>query len=184
MEQKSRTRIACRCAFLVVAALAGALAGAAPASLVFSLEDHGKAGYTDGNWSNRPLVLFLADRKGSEHDKGYIWSSRIVSHARVRARDMDAGFVSVADLRGTPRLARGFVRNMFEPKARDPVGLTLLDWDGGLFRAYGLEAGAFHVLAFDGNHQLVYKVALREFEPARLAVVLDALSQSWPVSRH
>jgi hypothetical protein len=147
--------------------------------LEFLLENHDRARYSATTWGDRPLVLFLADRKGSEYDKRYVWSSGIAGDLRARAATANVAFVSIADLRGTPRLARGFVRGMFEPTAGDPVGLTLLDWQGVLFTEYRLAPGAFHVLAFDPGGRLAYQATLRDFDPAQLAQVQNALAALW-----
>lgn len=152
-------------------------AQATPTTLVdFALEDHARALHSPREWSGRRLVLFLADRRGSEFNKGYAWTSPLVGHVKTQASG-DTALASVADLRGTARLGRGFVRSLFAPASGDPVGLTLLDWKGDLFRAYGLEPSAFHMLVFDEGHRLVYRAALRVFDASRLADVRAALNE-------
>ena len=170
-----------RVLLLVLICMTVRVQAAQPELVDFSLEDHDRTLYTRATWSGRPLVLFLADKKGSAHDKGYVWSAPIIAFLRTGTEDRLV-FASVADLRGTPRLARGVVRGMFESKMGDPVGLTLLDWQGTLFRAYDLEAGAFHLLVFDSGHRLVYRTALSGFDAARLASIEHSLDELWPDS--
>jgi len=92
-------------------------------------------------------------------------------------------FASIADLRAAPRLARGFLRSSFQPKPQDPVGLTLLDWNGDFFKTYNLQPGVLHMLVFDREHTLVYQVALRDFDSAQLAAVQNALKSVWSLKQ-
>jgi len=164
-------------AALALTSLSSQPAQATPTTLVdFALEDHARTLHSPREWSHRRLVLFLADRRGSEFNKGYAWTSPLVGHVKTQASG-DTALASVADLRGTPRLGRGFVRGLFAPGKGDPVGVTLLDWKGDLFRAYELEPATFHMLVFDEGHRLVYRVALQAFDATKLADVRKALNE-------
>lgn len=168
----------------VAAALLLSLTLAAPpiqatqTSLIdFTLEDHAKRVHLPGEWQNRRVVLFLADRKGSEFNSGYAWTAQLVAHIQNNA-PAGTAIVSIADLRGTPALARRFLRGMFKPDARDPVGMTLLDWQGQLSRAYALSPETFHMLVFDAEHALVYRIGLRTYDAAQLDTIKVALTSA------
>jgi hypothetical protein len=172
-----------RLLFLTLCFYAFSLHAAQPRLLTFDLEDYSKARYLATMWSGRPLILFLADKKGSDYDKNYVWTLRLTSLVRGHPPASNAAFASIADLRAAPRLARGFLRGSFQPKAQDPVGLTLLDWNGDFFKTYNLEPGVLHMLVFDREHTLVYQVALRDFDAAQLATVQNALKSAWPLKQ-
>jgi hypothetical protein len=152
-----------------------AAAKAADAPLVrFELEDYQGAVFTRERWVGSRLVMFLAGREGTKFNKDYVWTLPVVGHMR----GLNTAFVSVADVRGVPRFVRAFARGMFEPESSDPVGLTLLDWDGSLFEVYDLHEDAFHLLVFSSQHRLVYKDVLKEFDEGKLSEVLALIDEA------
>jgi hypothetical protein len=182
MDGKCKYRFLLHTTLIVAICFASvALRAASPQLISFTLEDHSKAKYSPGKWIGKGLVLFLADRKGSEYDEDYVWTSPITTFVKADSTRGEVVVASIADMRGTPKLARGIVRGMFEPKDRDPVGLTLLDWDGSFFKAYGLEPTAFHVLVFNHEHRLVHKVSLHEFDANQLHSIESVLKELTPL---
>lgn len=157
-------------------ALISGIARAEDGSLVsFELEDHARIKYSNETWRGKAVILFLSNREGTKFNKDHVWTNPIVAEPF----DTDVLVASIADVRGVPRLARGFVRGMFEPSQEDPVGLTLLDWEGFLFESYGLNDDAYHLLAFDNSHRLVYKASLKDFEPDELAKIIADLHEAF-----
>lgn len=140
----------------------------------FELEDHAGTKYSNTELAGRTIIVFSSSREGTKFNQSYVWTAPIVS----ATSESGVVFVSVADLRGVPRLARGFVRQMFEPPQDDPVGLTLLDWAGLISESYNLSEDAYHLLAFDKAHSLAYQISLKEFDPDQLTEVLMKLQDA------
>lgn len=183
MHTDDNPSIARRLLVLTLCFCASSLRAGQPRLLAFDLEDYSKARYSDAMWAGRPVVLFLADKQGSENDKNYAWTLPLTALVRGHLSGGDVMFASIADLRAAPRLARGLLRGSFQPKAQDPVGLTLLDWNGEFFKTYNLEPGVLHMLVFDDGHSLIYQVGLRSFDSAQLAAVQRSLTSAWPLKQ-
>jgi hypothetical protein len=85
-----------------------------------------------------PLLLTLADRKGSREVEGWVEPVRTRFGETVRIE-------GVADLRAVPGFLRGFVRKQFS-------GLdypVMLDWHGEVVEPAGYQGGAVDVLLVD-----------------------------------
>src|SRR5690606_44506 len=81
----------------------------------FELEDHARTKYSNETWRGKAVILFLSNREGTKFNKDHIWTTPIVAEPF----DADVLAASIADVRGVPRLTRGFVRGMFEPSQED-----------------------------------------------------------------
>jgi hypothetical protein len=170
---KTIDRIRC---LLIAAGWLFALLGAAAAEtrlVPFSLEGSDGNTYNERSWNDRALVLFLATRASAEHNEQRVWSAPIAGLFDTSADAVALVRVAnVSEMRNVPRLFRGMVRSALEPTDGEPVPLSLIDWEGTLARSYEVPDDAYNVLVFDRDGQLVFNVALREFDPARLDALL------------
>jgi hypothetical protein len=151
---------------------------AAEVSLIpFELEDYQKNIYSNAIWGESNILMFLSNREGTKYNDGYVWTTPVTEFIRESGLAEKTVVVSVADVRGVPRLAQGFVRKLFEPDESDPVGLTLLDWEGEFFAAYDLDADGYHLLVFDREHRLVFQDVVLEFDRGQLHTILVSLGE-------
>jgi len=69
MHINDKSAIPRRLSLLTLCLCAFSLHAAQPRLFAFELENYDKARYSAATWTGRPLVLFLADKKGSDYDK-------------------------------------------------------------------------------------------------------------------
>lgn len=165
-------------AILVLPIFADSGQSATVESLIpFAMEDHQGDVFGNATWTDSRVVMFLASRAGTRFNRDHVWTKPLVEFIDNFGTEGETIVVSVADLRAVPRIARGLVRRMFAPAEDDPVGLTLLDWDGAFSEAYGLESAGYHLLVFDRKHRLRYKNVLLEFDPEQLRTIFTKLEE-------
>lgn len=119
-------------------------AASAPARLEpFTLTDQFEREHAVNLPRERPLLLTVADRRAASQVASWVTplKARFAGHL---------DYLGVADVRNVPSWLRGRVRRGFQEAYAHPV---LLDWDGQLCRAVGVERGrvAVWLVARDGT---------------------------------
>ncbi len=90
--------------------------------------------------AGRVIVLLASDKDGAEQNRH--WGNYLVQKYGDRI-----AIVRIADVRTVPFFMKEKIRNDFK-KDVNPI---LLDWDGSVFRAYGMKNKAANVALIDRN---------------------------------
>jgi hypothetical protein len=114
----------------------------------FALSDQYDRHYSLQSLSGRPFVLIASDKRGTEQNHEWGMLIRGKYGYAVRA-------LGVADVRSVPFFLKGKIRNDFK---KDPNSI-LLDWQGIIFKAYGLAKGLSNVVLIDNNGYVRYVYA-------------------------
>lgn len=136
----------------------------------FEIEDQFGREYRASDYGDRVLVILASDREGSRYNP--IWGRAIQDAVREEPGFERLAMLGLADLGGVPRLIRGMVRRAF-PKERERA--VLLDWQGVIDEAYGLESGHSNILLFAPGGRLIYRAAGRDLDEALLEQITSAL---------
>ena len=114
---------------------------------------------------DRPTVLALADRKGSDQLEGWLEPLGDEFGETVH-------FDGVADVRGVPSLLRWGVRQIFRRGTKEPV---MLDWEDAVCTSLAFEKEVANVLVLDQKGHIVLRVHgeanAEELERVRAAIV-------------
>ena len=113
----------------------------------FTLKDQNDASYTIKFPRDKVTVLIFGDREGSEQIEG--WTRPIYNQFGSRI-----DVYGIAELSAVPSLARGIVRRIIKSKTKYSV---LLDWSGGVSKAYGYEKGKANVIVIDKKGNILAK---------------------------
>lgn len=126
------------------------------------------------------VLLIGGDREGGAFSDA--WKSALEEALSDHPRKDGVTVLMLADLNGTPRLARRFVRGMF---VDDPARPILMDWSGEFADAYDFEKGRANVLVFAPDGSLARHAAAQEVDgvlaadiAAAVRGLLDAASAS------
>jgi hypothetical protein len=101
--------------------------------------------------AGRPVLFLVAGRAGA--DAARRWSATLREPARARG----VRLVSVADLKGAPRLLRGIIRRDFPTDTAEAI---LMDFDGALGRPLRGERAALVAVSYGADGRLTRAVAL------------------------
>lgn len=117
--------------------------------------------------AQRPILLAVADRTGSEQVDGWL--------ATLRPRFADRiDFRGLADVRGVPSFLQSRVRTRFQEKRKYPV---MMDWSGALCDRLGSRKGHATILVLDRAGEILGRV-VGPAEPDRVAEVAALLEKA------
>jgi hypothetical protein len=111
----------------------------------FILYDQHDKPYTIMQNRGKIIILLASDRKGSEQNKAWVESIEKKYKDRVP-------IIGIADLRRVPRVFEAVVKREFRNK---PASI-LLDWNGDIFKSYGLAQKVANIVLVDKNGFLQY----------------------------
>ena len=114
-----------------------------------TLSDQFGKEYSSSDLAGFPVILFLADRKGSGHSKE--WGLEL--EAEFERLSIPVQFLAVADLTGSPYLLRPIIRSHIRRKHPTPV---LLDWKGSLKHDLKTADKTVNIYVFNGRQELVF----------------------------
>ena len=152
---------------LLAASLAGLDKGAEPPrnAIEFTLEDANKNPVEIVFPRERPLLLSLADRKGSKQIPGWVDPIKEEFGDSVE-------HIGIADLQAVPWLMRVPIRWFF----RGVDGFVLMDWEGKVCEQYGVKAKTALILIIDRDGAVLARLegAADEEQLAKTFEMLDA----------
>ena len=131
----------------------------------YQLEDQFRRVHIRADHLRRPVLVVAGDRHGSAYGERSVWA---FVHALERIDSARVEVVGVADLRGIPRLLRGFVRGKFARSTHEPV---LLDWDGIFATAYALPPELCTMLLVDTTGTIVGRLSGTVPDSAQVAAL-------------
>jgi len=124
--------------------------------------------------AQRPTLLAIADRSGSDQVDGWI--------AALRPRFADRiDFRGLADVRSVPSFLQSRVRTRFQEKRKYPV---MMDWSGSLCDLLGSRKGHATILVLDRAGEILGRI-VGPAEPDRIdevAVLLEKALAAAPPS--
>lgn len=111
----------------------------------FILNDQYDRQYSLQSFIGQSFVLLASDKKGAEQN--HLWIESIEKKYGKSVR-----IIGVADVRTVPFFLKEKIRNDFK---KNPDSI-LLDWEGAIFKAYGLSKGVPNVVLIDSNGYVRY----------------------------
>jgi hypothetical protein len=157
---------------IFVLALAGVIFAQDSTLIEFNMEDQYKIKYSHNQFLGKVLIVVGSDREGSQFNEA--WSRAILDSLTSFQLEDSITFMAVADLKGVPRLLRGFVRRKFPKNGYHPI---LLDWEGEFAKAYKHQNGCTNILLFNRDGRMIYKFYGREPEQPAILGVLNKIRQ-------
>lgn len=135
----------------------------------FALQDQFGKPVDISRYRGSIVVIIASDREGIDQNEK--WEKAI-----LQKNESDVDLLRVADVRGVPPDLRKYVKKKFQE-----IKLSiLLDWDGTIFRQYGLIKNVSNLILIDRKGYIRYMSSGPAETPAvdRLFNEIDALERS------
>ena len=139
----------------------------------YAMQDQFDQEYTQDSFIGKYIILFGADRKGSQFSDR--WGNALRDSLSERAINDSIQFVSLANLDGVPALMKGMVKRFF-PKEKD--SWALMDWDGLFASSYDFAPDQCNILVFDKEKNLLAHKAVTDFEEVMVSEILKSFVQT------
>ena len=125
----------------------------------FKLKDQFDQEYSHEDFTGQICILIGSDRKGSQYNER--WSIAIYDSLIMYGLQDSVKFLAIANLKGVPRLLRGFVKGKFPKKENQPI---LLDWKGSFADLYQFVPDKTNIILFDKSGKQVYRTAGQQLD--------------------
>jgi hypothetical protein len=129
----------------------------------FELKDQFDQTYTHEDFLGQICILVGSDRKGSQYNER--WSIAIHDSLSVHGLQDSVKFLALANLKGVPRLLRGFVKGKFPKEDSHPI---LLDWKGSFAEEYQFLPYVSNIILFSKSGHLVCRMEVLELNTIKL----------------
>jgi predicted transcriptional regulator len=129
----------------------------------FTLQDQFDRTVSLRQFAGRVVVLIASDKEGSGHNAAWIRAIKDKYAERVVIQ-------GIADVSSVPFFLKAKIRSDF----RKDGASILLDWKGGVFRAYGFAKAVSNIVVIDKSGAVRYLHA-GSAEPAAIAEAFRAL---------
>ncbi len=123
--------------------LAQPLEAAESVLIEFELQDQFGNKHSHSGLAGSVVLVIGSDKDGSVHNEA--WGTAIHQSVADHPNYARLRNLPLADLRGVPFFAKGFVRGMMP---EDPADWVLMDWKGMFPRSYAFEQALTNVLVF------------------------------------
>ena len=155
---------------IFVLVLTGAIFAQDSSLFEFEMEDQFKKKYTHDQFEGKVLIVVGSDREGSRYNEA--WSRAIYDSLKSFQLEDSVLFLAVANLKGVPRLLRGYVRGKFPKNRHRPI---LLDWGGEFARVYQHKSGCTNILLFNREGRMIHQMFGKETEPQEIEQLLSKI---------
>jgi len=136
----------------------------------FQMEDQFGEDHRYENYIGKVLIVVGSDRGGSHYNE--IWSFAIHDSLEDYQLQDSVTFIAVANVKGVPRLLRGFVRGKFPRQKHHRI---LMDWEGEFARKYQYEPGATNILVIDREGRVIHQLHGTLLKPEAISPIIKKI---------
>jgi len=137
----------------------------------FKLEDQFSETHRYEQYIGKVLIVVGSDREGSRYNE--IWRFAIHDSLKKVQLEDSVTFIAVANVKGVPRLFRGFVRGKFPRQQHHRI---LMDWDGDFARIYQYQPAETNILLIDREGHVVHQLNGTDLDPESISRLLEKVA--------